>query len=70
MTWTVLIGVFIANSGVKSLKNNNLRVAYHVHTFMVDECPMDERYAHMRQIPPLYATWPHISGWFLSLIGL
>lgn len=37
MTWTELIKVFTTNSGVKSSKYNNLRVAYYVQIFMMDE---------------------------------
>lgn len=49
MTWTELIKVFTTNSGVKSSKYNNLRVAYYVQIFMMDEWLVDERYAHMLQ---------------------
>lgn len=45
MTWTELIMVF------KTSKYSNLRVVYYVQIYMVDECPVDERYARMLQFP-------------------
>ena len=49
MTWTRLIRVFTANSGVELTPNNNLRVVWYLMDIL---CQVDERYVHMQQFSP------------------
>lgn len=51
LAWTGILGVYMANFGVKSSKNKNLWFACNFKALMVDECLMYERYAHMQRFP-------------------